>query len=63
MALAPTRRCKERKMTVLGRLDSQLPRRYYLGVDVGYREDSVDHPQPADWLAVKYDPEQSALGD
>jgi transposase len=29
---------KERAMTLLERLSTQLPRRYYLGVDVGYKE-------------------------
>jgi transposase len=38
MGLAPTKICKERKMTLLEMLGSQLPRRYYLGVDVGYKE-------------------------
>jgi transposase len=38
MDLAPTKICKEREMTLLERLGSELPRRYYLGIDVGYKE-------------------------
>ena len=38
MDLTPTKTRKEQKMTLLGRLGSGLPTRYYLGVDVGYKE-------------------------
>jgi transposase len=38
MALVSTRTDKERIMTLLEKLGSGLPQRYYVGIDVGYKE-------------------------